>query len=50
MDRTRLFKALAKREAEHPKVEEPEKPEKVEEPVKEGFFKRIFKWNKKSSE
>ena len=29
----------AKWEAEHPKVEE---PEKVEEPVKEGFFKGIF--------
>ena len=29
----------AKWEAEHPKVEE---PEKVEEPVKEGFFKVIF--------
>lgn len=32
----------AKWEAEHPKVEEPEKPEKVEEPVKDGFFKGIF--------
>jgi hypothetical protein len=29
----------AKWEAEHPKVEE---PEKVEEPVKDGFFKGIF--------